>query len=66
MSTNTFKMRDSVIVTLPDVIEVGQIIIKSTAQTPSVPATGTGIVYSNNGIILYRGPNGTITLLANS
>lgn len=63
---SSFKIHEP-LAKLPSTIEVDAIGIR---QVPSKknppPISSKGIVYMDNGILKYKGTNGTITVLGNS
>jgi hypothetical protein len=62
-----FKMHREVSV-LPKIIEVEGIIFKNYPNSTPVPTLSNtkGIIYNGNGFLIYRGPGGTLTTVANS
>ena len=59
-----FKVHENKI-KLPSTLEVDKLIIRGTLFTPA-QIYNAGIVYSNNGVLIHKGANGTITLIANT
>jgi len=48
-----------------DVIASGVIKMTNVSTPPTTNPTGGGILYVENGALKYRGPNGTVTTIAN-
>lgn len=51
---------------LPPVIEIKSLIVSGNTPTPPIPNTNGGILYSNGGVLIYRGAEGSVTIIANS
>lgn len=63
---SSFKIHEP-LAKLPLTIEVDAIGIRQVPIKNNPPPTSSkGIVYMDNGILKYRGTNGTVTLIGNS
>ena len=64
---SSFKIHEP-LAKLPSTIEVDAIGIRQVPSKNNPPQTSSskGIVYMDNGILKYKGTNGTITVLGNS
>jgi hypothetical protein len=60
---NTFKIHEKY-AKLPKIIEVEKIIIRDSTNDISNPFGG--ILYSGNGVLIYKGAGGRITYVAQS
>lgn len=61
-----FKINKELI-EIPKIIQVDKIYIgNSEYTTQNVCKTKTGILYNNQGKLIYRGYDGTITIIANN
>lgn len=67
MASSSFKISPSVDTSPKTVLEVRRLIINGiNISTAPNFVEQSGILYSNNGVLVYRGGDGTITFLANS
>lgn len=69
MNGNSFRVKEKLPTYLP-YLAVGNLTVQNlyipTQQTQPVSQPKKGVIYSNNGFLIYKGPDGTITFIASS
>lgn len=69
MNGNSFRVKEKLPTYLPYLV-VGNLTSQNlyvpTQEKPPVSQPNRGVIYSNNGLLIYKGPDGTITFIASS